>query len=121
MTLFRVIFRTALLSLAAVAFVGLTGIYGRSVRVPLPDPQFRAEHGHRAGAPQASYFLEFLGVCIELAIFTVAGRVVFRLRLTPPSRNEGKPVLLHLHQGATEPPITTDSQVGRGYSAINSS
>lgn len=109
--MFRVLFRVALLSLAAAAFAGLTGIYCRSVQPPLPDPQFRAEHAHRPGAPQASDFPEFIGSFVVLAIFTVGGRVVFRLRLAPPSRNEGKPVLLHLHEGTEEPPISVNARV----------
>jgi hypothetical protein len=32
--------------------------------------------------------------------FAVGGRIIFRLRLSPPSRSEGQPILLGLHQEA---------------------
>jgi hypothetical protein len=96
--LVRVLSRLALLSLAAAAFVGLTGIYGGSVRPPLPNPRWQAERRHRPSAPHVSQFPEFVGEGVVLALYAVAGRIVFRLRLSPASRSEGQPILLDLHR-----------------------
>lgn len=96
----RVLSRLALLSLVAAAFAALTGIYGGSVRLSLPNPQVRAARRHRPAAPEGGKFPEFVGEGLIVAIFAVAGRVVFRLRLSPASRSERKPILLGLHQEA---------------------
>ena len=98
MRLIRVLSRLAVLSLVATAFAGLTGIYGGSVRFPLPDPQWRAGRDHRLSAPEVRLFPEFVGEGMIVAVFAVGGRIVFRLRLSPPSRREGQPILLGLHQ-----------------------
>jgi hypothetical protein len=95
--LVRVLSRLALLSLAAAAFVGLTGLYGGAVRPPLPNPSVQAEKRHRPSAPQVSLFPEFVGEAWVLAIYAVGGRLVFRLRLSRVSRSEGQPILLDLH------------------------
>ena len=95
MTIVRLVSRVAALSLAAAAFVGLTGIYGGSVRPPLPDPSSQAERRHRQSAPQVSKFPEFVGEGMLLALYAVTGRIVLRLRLSPVSRSEG-PTLLDL-------------------------
>jgi hypothetical protein len=100
MKFIRVLSRLALLSLAAAAFAALTGIYGGSVRPPLPNPQWRAGRLHRPSAPEFGKFPEFIGEGIVLAVFGVGGRIVFRLRLSPMSRSEGQPILLGLHQEA---------------------
>jgi hypothetical protein len=92
--------RLALLCLAAAAFAGLTGIYGSSVRLPIPDPQWRAARLHRPPAPEAGKFPELIGEGMVVAIYAVGGRIVFRLRLSAPSRSEGQPILLGLHQEA---------------------
>jgi hypothetical protein len=94
----RVLSRLALLSLVAAAFAALTGIYGGSVRPPLPNPEWRAGRQHRPSAPEIGKFPEFIGEGMIVAIFAVAGRIVFRLRLSPASRSEGQPILLGLHQ-----------------------
>jgi hypothetical protein len=99
----RILSRIALLSLAAAAFVGLTLTYGRSMRPPLLNPYWLAEHRHRPSAPQGSYFPEFAGEVMLLALFAIAGRVVFRLRLNPVSRGAGKPIALDLRQPAAKP------------------
>lgn len=96
----QVLSRLALLSLAAAAFVVLTGIYGGSVRLPLPNPGSKAERQHRPSAPHLSEFPELIGEGILLIFYAVAGRIVLRLRLSPPSRSEGQPILLGLHQEA---------------------
>jgi hypothetical protein len=93
----RLLSRIVLLSLAAAAFVGLTGMYGRSVRTVLPNPGWQAERAHRQSAPQVRYFFtEFGGELILMAVFAAVGRIIFRLRLSPPSRSEGQPTLLDL-------------------------
>jgi hypothetical protein len=97
--LVRTLSRFAFLSLAAAAFVGLTQIYGDSVRPPAPDPRWQAGREHRPSAPKVSKFPEFIGEGAVLAIFAVAGRITFRLRLSPVSRSQGQPILLNLHRG----------------------
>jgi hypothetical protein len=100
MRFIRVLSRLALLSLIAAAFADLTSIYGGSVQSPLPDPQWRAGRDHRPSAPEVRLFPEFIGEGIIVAVFAVGGRIVLRLRLSPPSRSEGQPILLGLHQEA---------------------
>jgi len=102
--LVRVLSRLALLSLAAAAFVGLTGIYGDSVRPPVPNPHSQAARRYRPSAPQVGRFPEFVGEGMLLAFFAVVGRIALRLRLSPVSRSEGQPILLDLHRGPLEPP-----------------
>jgi hypothetical protein len=92
----RVVSRVALISLAAAAFIGLTGIYGVSRRHGLPSASWQEERGHRPSAPQVMYFPDVIGDGIVLAIFAFAGRIIFRLRLSPVSRNEGPLMLLGL-------------------------
>lgn len=121
MKLVRMLSRVALLSLAAAVFVGLTRAYGRSARPPLPDPQYQAFHEHRHSAPQVSYFPEFFGECIVFAIFAVGGRIVLRLRLTPVSRSEGRPISLGLRRDGQGHQIMTDPQVGPQDSAVDPS
>lgn len=96
----RVLSHLALLSLAAAAFAVFTGIYGGSVRTPLPDPQWRAGRRHRPSAPELRKFPELVGEGMVLAIYAVAGRIVLRLRLSPASRSDGQPILLGLHHEA---------------------
>ena len=92
----RVLSRVALISLVAAAFVGLTGIYGGSRRPGLPSASWQEERGHRPSSPQIMYFPDVIGDSIVLAIFAFAGRIIFRLRLSPVSRNEGSLTLLGL-------------------------
>jgi hypothetical protein len=93
----RVLLRTAILSLAATGFIGLTEIYNSSGQPSLPSPEWQAEHRHRASAPNVSRFPEFLGEGMLLLIFAAVGRVGLRLRLSSPPRNEGRPIMLDLH------------------------
>ena len=120
MKLVRLLSRLALLSLAAAAFVGLTGIYGGSVRPPLPNPLYRATHRHRPSAPQVSHFLEFVGAGLVLALFAVGGRIALRLRLSPAPRSEGQAILLGLHRGRQDWQTVRDPEVGARLSAIDS-
>jgi hypothetical protein len=94
----RLLSRLLLLSLVAAAFVGLTWMYGRSAHPPFPSSRSQEEKRHRPSAPQFDYFLEFVGYGTVLAVFALAGRLVFRLRLNPVSRREGQPILLNLRQ-----------------------
>ncbi|HEY3454330.1 MAG TPA: hypothetical protein VGK64_06980 [Bryobacteraceae bacterium] len=96
----RVLSRLALLSLAAASFAGLTRIYGDSVRLTLPDPEWRAGRQHRPSTPEIGQFPELIGEGMLLIFYAVAGRIVLRLRLSPPSRTEGQPILLSLRQEA---------------------
>ena len=96
MKLLRVLLRIALIALAAAALVGLTGIYGDLRRPGLPSAGWQAERGHRPGAPQVGYFPDVIGDGSVLAIFAFAGRILFRLRLSPVSRSEAPLTLLGL-------------------------
>ena len=111
----QVLSRLALLSLAAAAFSGLTGIYGGSVRSPLPNPQWRAWRRHRPSAPEVGQFPELIGEGMVVAIYAVAGRIVFRLRLSPASRSEGQPISLNLHRGTKD----CQTMVNPQHSAID--
>jgi hypothetical protein len=93
----RVLSRLALLSLAAAACAGLTGIYGGSVPPPSLNPQWKAARAHRPSAPQVRQVSEFVGAGLVVAFFAVGGRVGLRLRLSPVSRREGQPTSLDLH------------------------
>jgi hypothetical protein len=96
--LVRVLSRIILLSLAAAAFVGLTGLYGGSVRVPLPDPIEQAERQHRRSEPEISQFPEFIGYFLFVVLWAGIGRIGLRLRLSPLPRSEGQPISLNLHR-----------------------
>jgi hypothetical protein len=93
----RLIVRLAVLLLAAASFIGLTLLYGRASS---PDPQWWEGRAHRASAPDASRFLEIVPGFVGIAIFAVGGRLVLRLRLSPASRAEGKPISLGLDKVA---------------------
>jgi hypothetical protein len=98
MKLIRVVARIAAASLAAAFFVALTQAYARSVRLPLPDPGWRADRAHRPSAPELGKIPEAIGEGVVVVICAVAGRIVFRLRLLPASRSEGQPILLGLRE-----------------------
>ena len=108
----RVLSRLALLSLAVAALVGLTAIYGRSGQPHLPGPNSQAARLHRPSAPQLSKFPEFFGDGMILALFALAGRIVFRLRLSPVSRSEGQPVFWNLHRETPGPQSKREPEVG---------
>jgi hypothetical protein len=93
---FRVLSRLAILALAAAALVGLTGIYGGSRPPALPSANWQAERQHRPSAPQASDIQDVVGNCVVLAVFAFAGRVIFRLRLSPVSRSRSERQLIVL-------------------------
>ena len=95
----RLLSRIALLSIAAAVLVGLTGLYGRSVRVSLPDPIEQAERQHRASEPKVSQFPEFIGYVFLFVFWGVIGRTALRLRLSPASRGGTQPISLSLHRG----------------------
>jgi hypothetical protein len=100
--LVRVLSRLAVLSLAAAALAGLTGIYGGSTRSPLPNPQWQMGRQHRPSAPRVSQFPEFIGEGMLVALFAVVGRIGLRLRLSPVPRSEGQPILLNLRRGSQD-------------------
>jgi hypothetical protein len=96
--LIRVFSRLTLLSLVAVVFVWLTSVYGGPVRSPrLPEPEWLAERQRQPSKPEIGRFLEFVGECMVVGVYAVAGRIILRLRLSPVSRGEGRMVLLDLH------------------------
>ena len=77
--------RLVLLSLAATIFALLTSAYGKYVASPLPEQHWQL---HRSLTPKISELPEFLGEAILIGVCAVAGRVVFRLGLSPPSRRK---------------------------------
>lgn len=93
----RVLARLGLLSLAAAAVIGLTQEYAGSLRPRFVNP-YRQEMrlSRRPDAPQLSRFPSFFGEGVLLALIAVAGRLVFRLRLSDASRSDGRAILLDL-------------------------
>jgi len=96
MKLVRLLLRIALLSLVAGAFVGLTQIYGGSTQPPLPGPRSQAEREHRASGPEVTEFPEFVAGVVEVALFALMGRIIFRMRLSSVPRGEEQLILLDL-------------------------
>jgi hypothetical protein len=94
----RVFSRIILLSLAAAAFVGLTGLYARSARIPLLLPVEQAERQHRPSEPEVSQFPEFIGMFFFFLFWVGIGRVGLRLRLSPVPRSEKQPISLNLQR-----------------------
>ena len=92
----RELSRLVILSLAAAALAGLTAILGDSVHPALPDPQSRKWREHRPSAPEFFHFPEVIGGMMGLAVFTLGGRIVLRLRLSPASRTKDQPISLGL-------------------------
>lgn len=91
----RLLLRLALLLLVATAFAVLSSMYARVVPSPSPRQKGRP---HRSLAPKITEVPEFLGEGVLIALCTVAGRVVFRLRLSRPSPRRGQPISLSLRQ-----------------------
>ena len=120
MTFIRLLSRVGLLGLAAAVFAGSTGIYGGSVRLPSPDPGWRALRQHRPSAPEFGQFPELIGEGMVLAVYAVAGRIVFRLRLSPASRREGQLIFLGLQKVGKEVPNGAGSGRGPQKPAIGS-
>jgi len=103
MKLARVLWRIAILLLAAAALVGLTRMYGNSLQYPLPSPRAREARLHQPSLPEdAGAFSEVLGGGVVVAVCALAGRIVFRLRLNPPPRNSDKLVSLGLAKDGTD-------------------
>ncbi len=99
MKLARALSRLALLALSGAALAGLTAIYGGSVRTALPSPRWQAERRHRPSAPGISRFPEFTGEVMMLVVFTAAGHIVFRMRLSPAPRSKHEVISLDLSRG----------------------
>ena len=108
--------RLALLSLAAGMFVGLTGLYGGSVRLSLPNAHSQAERRHRRSAPEFWKFDEFFAAAGMVALWDLAGRIMLRLRLSPAPRNEGQPILLGLPRGL--PASRSTGALGTGFAEL---
>ncbi len=102
MTGVQVLLRMLLLTLAAAACVELTAVYVGSMRAVRPNPRREAMLRVRAPGPDIGRIPEFIGEGILFALVTVAGRVVFRLRLSAPPGNEGKMLSLELERRAAE-------------------
>ena len=96
MTWIRALSRTALLSLAAAVFVGLTAIYGDVAPPQLPNADWQAFRRHRAPAPHVGELPEFVAEGMVVTIYAVAGRLLFRLRLSRAPYTHGKPIGLNL-------------------------
>jgi hypothetical protein len=99
--LLRISFRLVVLSLAAAAFVALTASVGDSVRISAPNARWQAERQHRQSTPQARKVDEFVGAGALVALWALAGRVAFRLRLSPQSPGQEDAILLGLHGDVT--------------------
>jgi hypothetical protein len=113
MKLVRVLWRIALISLTAAVFVGLTAIYGDSVRPPLPYPRFQAAHRHPPPTPNLGEFAELIASGIALTLFAAGGRIALRLRLNPASPSEERAILLGLHGQARTLQGVSDFSPGR--------
>ena len=69
----------------AAAFVGWRTIFGILIHLMLANARWRAalQGAWPPSAPELAYFPDFLYRAGLLALFCIAGRLVFRLRLTP--------------------------------------
>jgi len=85
MKVVRMLSRLVLLFLASALFALLTSAYGKYVASPLPGQHWQL---HRSLTPKISELPQFIGEAMLIALCAVAGRVVFRLRLSPPSRQK---------------------------------
>jgi hypothetical protein len=94
-------------------------MFSASVRLDLPGPRWQAERRHRPSVPQVSRFPEFVVEGMVLAIFAVGGRLALRLRLSPPSRSEGQPILLGLQRGRQDRQTMREPEVDPRHSAID--
>ena len=98
----RLLARLVLLLVAAAVFIGLTQFYAGSLRADSVNAYRRALRRHRPSEPQLSRFPSFLGAGMLFALIAVAGRLVFRLRLSPASENEDRVILLDLYRGPSK-------------------
>ena len=85
MRVVRMLSQLILLSLAAAIFTLLTVAYGKYVAPSFPGQHWQM---HRSLTPKISELPEFIGEVILISLCAVVGRVVFRLRLSPPSRRQ---------------------------------
>jgi hypothetical protein len=79
----RILARLILVAIAAALFVGLAGLWARSIHAP----RFKNFRGvpievRRPPEPQFSALPKFLGEGFLIAAIAIAGRKLFRLRLT---------------------------------------
>ena len=101
MRLVRLLSRIALLSLAAAAFAGLTGVYADSVRPDFPNPQAQAARRRRPSEPQIRQFPSLLGEGMLMALYAAAGRLAWR-HLPGLSRGEEQAIMLDLRRSPEE-------------------
>jgi hypothetical protein len=57
---------------------------------------------HRPAWPDFTDSITILGQVVVLVLYALIGRIVFRLRLSSPSRSERKLILLELHRDVDE-------------------
>jgi hypothetical protein len=79
----------------------LTAVYGGPVKVR-PIPVWQTARLHRPSAPELSQFPEFIGYVLLVIFFAGIGRIALRLRLSPASRSEGKPISLGIRAGEAQ-------------------
>ncbi len=82
MSFLRIAGRLILIAAAAALFIGLSGIWARSIHAP----RFKNFRGvavelRRPPEPQFSALPKFLGEGLLIAVIAIAGRKLFRLRL----------------------------------------
>ncbi|HVY94466.1 MAG TPA: hypothetical protein VHA14_17010 [Bryobacteraceae bacterium] len=94
----RTLSRIVLISLAVAGFIMLTAKYGNSGPDPARDLLGEIAREHRPAWPDLDDAIAIPGQLVVLALYAVIGRIFFRLRLSPPSRNEGKLMPLKLRQ-----------------------
>lgn len=93
MNTMRTLSRLVILSLLAAAFALLTAMYGRSMPHSSSSQHRKL---HRSPAPKIKQLPDFLGAVVSIGVWTVAGRVVFRLRLSPQPPWKGQQISLGL-------------------------
>jgi hypothetical protein len=81
---------------------------------------FQPGRARASAIPQLSQVLSFVGEGKLVAVFTVAGRIVLRLRLSPVSRSEQQVILLDLNRGHRncQKNRSEPSRTGKGFVAI---
>jgi hypothetical protein len=109
----RLLSQIVVLLVASAVFIGLTSIYHSSLYSVLPEAtiesigpgafaRYQYEKRHQPSAARIGYFSDFAAYGMLLTIFTLTGRILFRIRLNSPPRSEGKPILLDLRQRRQE-------------------
>src|SRR5690348_11406988 len=105
----RLLARLAVLALAVVVFIGLIQMYAGSMRPPFGNARRQLARRNRPSEPQAGRLPSFVGEILLLALIAVAGRIVFRLRLSAAPRSDEHVILLELDQAPQHGPDMRDS------------